>query len=131
MTQTTQVRELTDKLRAAAAAADLRLRGVIVCGDFNFAAGSDEARENLVALGPSFEDLLANNVAAVHTFPLGAWRWGRYARRKPNVRLDYVCAQVDGAPSGVAAAEPEMAHDDQYNFLSDHAPVTAVIALSE
>ncbi len=138
---------------AAAGAAGLRVRGALLLGDLNCAAGSAEALAALSALrAPHTRDLVEPPHGGAGgddaTFPLGAWARKRnaYARATPHLRLDFLldvspAARPDRQPLAHAAAAVEcgIAEDDDessraatalsFGLLSDHAALVAAVAL--
>ena len=129
---------------ASAAASGLAVRGALLVGDLNCAAGSPEAAAMLAALRwPHTRDLAEPAVAGASaddaSFPLGAWKpkRGAYAlAAAPSARLDYIldasaAARADRKPlrRAEAAVERRIAHDEDTVLLSDHAAVVATAAL--
>jgi hypothetical protein len=147
-----ELRAFLGRMVAAAGAAGLRVRGALLAGDLNCAAGSAEALAALSALrAPHTRDLAepAHGGAGGDdaTFPLGAWARKRsaYARATPHLRLDFLldvspAARPDRQPLAHAAAAVEcgIAEDDNessraaalsFGLLSDHAALVAAVAL--
>lgn len=141
--QVLELRAFFGRMCASAAAAGLAVRGALVVGDLNCAAGSPEAAAVLAALrAPHTRDLAepaeAGASADDATFPLGAWKPKRaaYALSVPTARLDYIldasaAARADRKPlrHAEAAVERRIAADDDLVLMTDHAAVIATVAL--
>ena len=95
--QMVELRGLLNDLRYAAAVSDVQLVGTLLCGDLNISAGTPERWAACKLLGlPPPRDLCDSD--STPSFPLGVWKGGRYVRRIPACRLDYVldCSAVVG-----------------------------------
>ena len=141
--QALELRAFFGRMCTAAATAGFAVRGALIAGDLNAAAGSPEADAMLTALrAPHTRDLAEPTCAGVSaddaSFPLGAWKakLGAYAPAVPTARLDYILdasavARADRKPlrHAEAAVERRIAADDDMVLLSDHAAVIAAVAL--
>ena len=152
--QMLELRAFFGRVCAAAEAAGLAVRGALIVGDLNCAAGSAEGIAALATLrAPHTVDLAephagAGACADDATFPLGRWerKRGAYARdAAPSARLDFildasssatrertrlahVCAYVE---RGIAEDDGDEGHEaaSSFQLLSDHAAVLAAVAV--
>ena len=87
--QMVEIRGLLGDMRCAASAAGFQLAGQLVCGDLNIPAGTTEQWAASKLLGwPPPRDLCDTD--STPSFPLAVWKGGRYVRRIPGTRLDYI-----------------------------------------
>ena len=87
--QMVELKGLLNDLRYAASVAGVQLVGTLLCGDLNIRAGTPEQWAACKLLGfPPPRDLCDTDSTA--SFPLGVWKGGRYVRRVPGCRLDYI-----------------------------------------
>jgi len=116
---------------ASAGVALLTACPVIVAGDLNAAAGTEEAAQAMSLLGSPVD---VHAAAATEpsprqqSFPLGVWsrRQRKYILRTPTKRLDYILLSRRSTADAVAGATATIAHSTAYAGtapLSDHAPL--------